>query len=149
VARLRDDLAGGLRAGRTLGGCLILPRRGKILICREPATVAVPLPVPPGGAVIWDGRFQATLDATAPAGICIGALGREAALIAREAPKTGLPAIPFAARATLPVFRDAKEVVAVPALGYFKRYREEASGAAFGLQFRPIRPLTEAGFIIV
>ena len=40
IERLYRALAGGLAQDRTLGGCLILPRRGKILVCREPAAVA-------------------------------------------------------------------------------------------------------------
>jgi tRNA(Ile)-lysidine synthase len=149
IERLKLDLTEGLRQGRTLGGCLVVRRHGKILICREPAPVAPPVPIPAGAAVHWDGRFLATLDPVAGGGFWVGALGQDAAAVAREAPKTALAAVPFAARAGLPALRDAKGVVAVPALEYFKRYREGASGAACRLQFRPIRPLTGAGFTIV
>ena len=149
IERLHAELAAGLRQGRSLGGCLVIRRHGKILVCREPAAVAAPVPVATGGGAHWDGRFRATLDPAATGGFWLGALGQDAAAVAREAPKTALAAIPFAARPSLPAFRDAKGVVAVPALEYFKRYRDEVSVAAFGLQFRPIRPLTGAGFTIV
>lgn len=149
VERLRQALADGLGEGRTLGGCLVLPRRGKILVCREPAAVAAPVPVLPGADTGWDGRFRLRLDFAAPAGLWLGALGCDSAAVAREAPKAAVAAIPPAARATLPALRDAKGVVAVPALGYFNRCSQEAMTAARRVRFRPIRPLTGAGFTIV
>ena len=149
VERLQAELARGLARGRTLGGCLILPRRGRILVCREPAAVAAPIWVAPGGQVRWDRRFQVALDRSAPAGFWVGALGPDAAAVARELGKTALAGVPAAARDALPALRDAKGVVAVPSLGYFECYLREAMAAACRLQFRPNRPLTGAGFTIV
>lgn len=150
IERLRLELIAGLAQDRTLGGCLILRRRGKILVCREPAAVAAPIPLAPGAALRWDGRFWVALDAAAPEGLMLGALGGDAPLIARELGKTAVLRLPAAAvRATLPTLRDSKGVVAVPALGYFKCCREEASKAACRIEFRPIRSLTGAGFTIV
>jgi tRNA(Ile)-lysidine synthase len=154
IERLQEEFTTGLGTngfgkGRTLGGCLVLSQRGKILICREPAVVAAPVPVLPDGRTRWDGRFQLSLDPGASAPLWLGALGRDGVAIRRESRKTAIAAIPAAARPSLPALCDAKGVVAVPALGYFKCCSQEALMAARQLQFRPNRPLTGAGFTIV
>jgi len=58
LKRLFGLLPQGLAGGKTLGGCLILPRRDKILICREPAAMAAPVLILPGAGARWDGRFS-------------------------------------------------------------------------------------------
>jgi tRNA(Ile)-lysidine synthase len=138
---------GGLTQDRTLGGCLILQRRGRILVCRELAAVAAPRPLAPGEAVRWDGRFWVSLADTAPATLTLGALGADGPAIARGLRKSATLHLPAAVRASLPTLRDSKGVVAVPALGYFKSCRAEAE--ACRIEFRPIRSLTGAGFTIV
>ena len=40
IERLYRDLAGTFAAGRTLGGCRVLTRRGRMLVCREPEAAA-------------------------------------------------------------------------------------------------------------
>jgi tRNA(Ile)-lysidine synthase len=149
IERLLGALAEGLRHDRTLGGCLILRRRGKVLVCREPAAVAAPRPIAPGEAVRWDGRFRVALASAAPGGWAVGALGADAPMIAREQRKSATLPLPAAVRATLPTLRDSKGVVAVPGLGYFKGCRDEAGMAACRIEFRPVRSLTGAGFTIV
>ncbi len=149
IERLRQALVAGLAQDRTLGGCLILRRRGKILVCRELAAVAAPVPLAPGEARRWDGRFWVALEATAPDGLMLGALGADAPAMAREVEKTAALRLPAAVRATLPALRDSKGVVAVPALGYFKCCRQEAGKVAGRIEFRPIRSLSGAGFTIV
>ena len=149
IARLSRTLVEDPAQDRTLGGCVVLWRRGKILVCREPAAVAVPRPIAPGEAVLWDGRFRVALGAAAADGLMLGALGADAPLIAREQRKSAA-LLPAAVRATLPTLRDSKGVVAVPSLGYFKDCRDEAeTAAACRVEFRPIRSLTGAGFTIV
>lgn len=149
AVRLLRALAVGLRQGRSLGGCLLLLRRGKILVCREPAAVAPPVLLGPGGKTLWDGRFEVSLEPGAPSGLWLGALAADGPAIARQWPDSAAAAIPPAVRATLPALRNAKGVVAVPALGYFKCCSQEAMTVACRMQFRPIRSLTGAGFTIV
>ena len=148
LERLFRELVAGIAPGRTLGGCLVLPRRGRLLICREPAAVAPPIALSPGAGVLWDRRFHVALGAAAPLGLAVAALGSDGDAIVRHAAKAGLARIPAAARVTLPALRDAKGVVAVPSLGYFVSCREEAK-AACRVRFRPTRSLTGAGFTIV
>lgn len=147
LARLHRALAEGLARRRTLGGCLIAPGRWNILFCREPAAVAGPMPLPPGGEAIWDRRFRISLDSGAPPGLRVGALGRDGPALARGLSKAVARAIPAAVRATLPALCDAKGVVAVPSLGYFRS--TEVSTVFCRVQFRPNRSATGAGFTIV
>ncbi|HEX3972999.1 MAG TPA: tRNA lysidine(34) synthetase TilS [Stellaceae bacterium] len=149
LGRMYRDVAAGLSRDRTLGGCLIRRWRDQILIVREPAAVAEPVPLAPGQSTRWDGRFQVTLDAAAPAGLRLGALGADTAAIAREQRNSAALRLPAVVRATQPALRDAKGVVAVPMLGYFKCCRREAETAACRAEFGPIRSLTGAGFTIV
>jgi tRNA(Ile)-lysidine synthase len=149
IERLYRALVGGLAQDRTLGGCLIVPQRGSILVCREPAAVAAPRPLAPGAATRWDGRFWITLDTAAPDGLMLGALGADAPMIARKQRKSAALRLPAAVRTTLPALRDAKGVVAVPSLGYFNCCRKEAETATCRIEFGPIRSLTGAGFTIV
>ena len=149
IERLYRALAEGSAQDRTLGGCLILRRQGRILVCREPAAVAAPRPIAPGEVTRWDGRFWIALGAAAPDGLTVGALGADAPIIAREQRKSAALRLPVALRASVPALRDSKGMVAVPALGYFKRCRKEAETTACRIEFRPVRSLTGAGFTIV
>lgn len=148
LERLFRLLPEGLAGGRTLGGCLILPRRGKLLICREPAAVAPPRPAAPGATTRWDGRFSLALDAASD-DLSLGALGADAPVILNAVQPLVLAGIPPAVRTTLLTLRDTNWVVAVPALGYFSPRRPEATAAAIRAAFRPTRPLAGAGFRIV
>jgi tRNA(Ile)-lysidine synthase len=141
LERLHGELMAGLRGGRTLGGCRILPRRGGVLVCREPAAVAPPMPVAPGATAVWDGRFRLCLPAGAPAGLTIGALG--AARI------EGAAALPAVVRPSLPALGDDKGVVAVPALRYVRAGLDGSWLTPGSLRWRPSRPLTGAGFTVV
>ena len=137
LERLYRRLAGGgLGGGATLGGCRVLPRRGGLLVCREPAAMAPPAPARPGAVVTWDGRFRLRLTAGAPAGLRLGP--------ADTAP--GPRRLPSAARFGMPALRDdTGDVVAAAVLG-----SGQLGGAPPGsLLFRPRRPLTGAGFTVV
>jgi tRNA(Ile)-lysidine synthase len=143
LERLLHQLIGGLESGRTLGGCRILPRRAGILVCREAAAMAAPVPATPGVAVAWDGRFRLHLPSNAPEGLLLGALGP-------ALPQGAGCRLPAAVRVTLPALRyDDGEVAAIPALGYASRRAEELRPALAGLLFRPLRPLSGAGFTVV
>jgi tRNA(Ile)-lysidine synthase len=141
LERLHRELAGGLEHGRTLGGCRILPWRGKLLVCREAEAVAAPAAAAPGSGIYWDGRFSLYLPPSAPAGLTLGALG-----------STSLPGgspLPAAIRAGLPALRDGASVVAVPALGYTRAGFDAGLLGSWRLVFRPTRPLSGAVFTVV
>jgi tRNA(Ile)-lysidine synthase len=139
--RLYDELCQGLTGGRTLGGCRLLPRRGGLLVCREPAAMAPSVVAVPGTTVYWDGRFRLNLAPEAPQGLSLGALGATAVDAVR--------AVPGAVRPSLAALSDKKAVVAVPALGYLRADVEGSWLGASSLSFRPTRPLTGASFTVV
>ncbi len=70
-------LAQAIQGGRTLAGCLVRPFQEGLLLCREPAAVAVPQSVTAGGVcLLWDRRFLILTPRTVPAGLKVGALGQ-------------------------------------------------------------------------
>jgi tRNA(Ile)-lysidine synthase len=137
IERLLGELRGGLARGRTLGGCVVVPRRGAVLVCREPEAVAPPVLVLPDDGVTWDGRFMLRSPPDAPAGLSLGALGADRVPLC-------VFDVPGAARPTLPALRDRDGLAAVPRLGFF---RDGGLGGAL-LRFRPARPLTQGGFTV-
>jgi tRNA(Ile)-lysidine synthase len=146
LAHLHEALAQDrLGRGRTLGGCLVLRRRGDaLLICREPAAVAGALPLEPGRWASWDGRFRVRLDPAAPAGEGwrVAALGTGARH--RLGAPAGMAGLPAAVLASLPGLWRGDDLVAVPPLG-FRAPGESAANSA-EIRFRPRRILTSAGF---
>ena len=139
--RLYCELSLPLRGGRTLAGCRLLPHRGGLLVCREPAAMARPVAAPPGTRVYWDRRFLLSIASDAPQGLSLGALG--------ATPLEAARALPGAVRPSLAALSDKKAVVAVPALGYLRADIEGAWLGASSLSFRPTRPLTSASFTVV
>jgi tRNA(Ile)-lysidine synthase len=139
LERLYAALCGGLSVPRTLGGCRLVPWRGAVLVCREPAAIAAALPLVPGAITRWDGRFAVALAAGASDRLTVGALGRETPPgTRRDARRT-----PGAARQAFPAIRDLVGIVAIPHLHY---RRSDAAGMAVNVSFRPRRSLTSPGF---
>ena len=139
---------GTLGAGRTLGGCRILPWQGRVLVMREPAATAAPMVLPAGGGTFcWDRRFVIAVPAGADThDFTVGALGIEGAARMRgiaEAP--GTPYLPSGVRPSLPAFRREGTLLGVPHLGWM------LAGAEIGavVRFRPTRSLTGSGFTVV
>jgi tRNA(Ile)-lysidine synthase len=144
LERLLAALRQGLASGRSLGGCLILPRRGRVLVCREPAAMAAPVALLPGVEAVWDGRFAVNGKPLLSSGLSLGGLGEAALPLALRA---ALAAVPAAVRPGLACLRCTGEIVAVPALGFVAvEWRDLGLPAVI---FRPTRPLTGAGFTIV
>jgi len=149
LERAAEALYGGtLGGGRTLGGCRILPWRGRILVLRELAAVAPAAPLPtPGRTFLWDQRFLVALaEGSDRTGLSVGALGLEAAARMRgivEAP--GTPYLPSCVRPSLPALWREGTLCSVPHLGWMRAGAE--IGAA--LRFRPTRSLTGSGFTVV
>ena len=142
---LFGDALGG---GRTLGGCRILPWRGRVLVVRELAAVEGSLSLPEaGGTVEWDHRFLIEVPVPrGPGGLRIAALGVEGAARMRgivEAP--GTPYLPSSVRPSLPALWREGTLISVPHLGWMRAGAE--TGAA--IRFRPTRSLTGSGFTVV
>ena len=102
IERLYRELCGGLAAARTLGGCRIVPRRGRVLVCREAAAMAPPVVAAPGAATRWDGRFVLDLPHAA-ASLGLGGLGGASG-------DWDAAPIPAPARAGLPALSDERGI---------------------------------------
>jgi len=147
VARLRERLAGGGRRGHTLGGCLFVVWRERIiLVLRELAAAAAPVRLNPGESLVWDGRFRVVLPVAADKPIVVAHLGRAGiAEFNRLAPDTPRRTLPRLLHPILPAVWDEDGIVAVPQFGYL-RHR---AAAVPEIGFRPINPATRAGFTVV
>ncbi len=152
LARLHGRISAGRIRGATLGGCRILPRRGRLLVAREARNLPE-FTLRPGQELHWDGRFQVALrrGACETGELGLGPLGTAGWAELKAALKTGAPAletarIPAPARAALPALRDAKGLLAVPQLGY-QRPESAATGLKF-CRFRPRNPLIISAFTV-
>lgn len=151
LERLHDVLgSGGRLRARTLGGCRVLPAAGGaggwVVVCREPVACQGPLPLTPGGPVLWDGRFRVSLTGGrggGAAGFRVERLGRAGwAAVSGRREDLKDTAVPAPARAVLPALWDRRGVVSVPLLGYL-RPGAEAVGGRFSTVFAPPEPLFE------
>ncbi len=150
LGRLRD----GTAKGATLAGCRVVPRRGRLLVAREPRTLSS-RPIRPGENLRWDGRFEVALgDGTAGGGAApgvadlqVGPLGRggwqeiSGSLGAAEAAR-----VPPLARPALPALRDGVGVLAVPHVKFERS--GAAAGTALRCRFVPELALTQGPFAV-
>lgn len=120
----------------TLAGCRIVPHRGGLLICREPAAARERVALRSGDTRQWDRRFTVALGRGAEFnGKCtVGRLGSEGiSTLRRQLTDEGaaLARIPVPVRPSLPAFRDLDGVLAVPHLNYARSGAERRFQAAF------------------
>jgi tRNA(Ile)-lysidine synthase len=150
--RLADRLSAGLRRGVTLGGCRILPARGRrdrrLLLVREAKTAEIQA-IRPGETLLWDGRFELKLGrGRAPAGgLRLGPLGEAGwarVLIDGRAPRD-VP-IPPPARLALPALFDRCGLLESPLLGYLRP--GEKVGRLRLCRFAPRNAMAPAGFTV-
>ena len=146
IARLRDVLVSRGARGHTLGGCRFLWWRGRVLVFRELGQAAQPMQLTAGVSKIWDRRFQVIVPPNASRALTIGYLGAAAVARLRGLAlqhRAGSP--PRLLLPIFPVVWDEEGVAAVPHIGY----RRENVGVVPQVVFRPINPLTQAGFAVV
>lgn len=156
-----DAPARRLRA-QTLAGCRIQLWPGgrrvgaHLLICREVAAMAAPVPIRPGGRAQWDGRFALQLPAAAPGrGYLVGALGVAGwtRLVARQPGLRDHP-IPPPVRPTLPALLDEglwhaglDAVLVVPHL-FMSEHRSARPPTHLATTFAPAQVLGQAEFFV-
>jgi tRNA(Ile)-lysidine synthase len=148
LERLLDALADG--QGTTLGGCVVRMRRGAVMVAREPVAAIERLSVPPGGRVLWDGRFDLQVSPRHGTPVTVAALGaagwRE--WVARQAADK-VPDLPVPVRETLPSLWSGTELLGVPMVS--ERYGFDADGQVpmDRAIFRPLSPLGRPAFTVV
>ena len=138
LERLFEALLSGLAGARTLAGCRMVPRAGRLLVCREPAAMAA-TEVGSGQTVDWDGRFRLSLGGRPGARWRLGPLGRGGwAAVGHELDR----GLPDAVRVGLPALRDDDGVCVVPHLRYNRMGGEDVVRR---IAFVPRTPLTAVG----
>ena len=146
IARLRDVLGAASCQGHTLGGCRFVRWRERVLVTRELARASDPVPLTPGDSIFWDRRFHVTLPLDGATRLTIGYLGlagvTELNRLAAQGWRSRLPRLLFP---ILPAVWDDNGIAAVPHLGY----RSKRAGVSPRFIFRPVNPLTQAGFAVV
>ena len=155
LERLHSRISAGLSAGATLGGCRVLPRRGRLLVVREARDLPV-IRLASGQTRLWDGRFEVAMRRAggrgAAAGLDIGSLGDSLgggawAELRAASSAAAAARIPAPARAALPALSDHRGLLAVPQLGY---RRPDSSGAGLkSCRFKPKNALINSAFTVV
>lgn len=145
LRRLREALAETPRRARTLGGCRFVPWRGRVLALREASRVAAPVTVAPGGSVLWDRRFLATLSVAARGARGVGALGSAAAPAPGRIPAGRDKPLPRLVYPMLPAMWDEAGAIEAPHLSPCGT----TVGCLVSLRFRPAVSLFGAGFTVV
>lgn len=132
VADLVERLRADPTHGATLAGCRLSACSGGWRLMREARNLPPPVMLPPGGALIWDGRFRLVSRADRPLWVepFGDALWRQAKGIF---PGSALPSWPAAMRRTLPVLTDHGEICAIPHLSLGRR---EKAGLCCHVQLR-------------
>jgi len=129
--------------GRTLGGCRILMKRNKVLICRELRAVSGPSSAQ--DEIMWDGRFRIRLRSTQ--GLRVRRLGQDGwRMVSAQDPGLRKCRIPAPVRPSLPAVWGLDDVVVVPHLNYVRAGWPRADGLVRDIAFAPARPLTAARF---
>jgi tRNA(Ile)-lysidine synthase len=146
ITRLLANLGEAARYGHTLGGCRFIRWRERILVMRELANAAPPLPIRQGERLIWDRRFEIMSPRACGGPFTIGYLGLpETPRLDRRTQQLRRVRLPRLLLPILPGVWDEKGIAAVPHLGY----RREGVVDLPQIVFRPVTPLTQTGFAVV
>jgi tRNA(Ile)-lysidine synthase len=135
--------AGAAGVAATLARCRLLPKRGRLLVCRETRD-GERRAIAPGERFLWDGRFSVSRAVEDKSGeLQIAPLGCAGwTEVRKRAPEVKRSPLPAPVRPSLPALRDAEGVVAVPHLGYARNPRK----SCVNILFRPANSLSGAGF---
>lgn len=143
--RLLAALCAAPMRGRTLGGCRIVPWRGRWLVVREPGRTPA-MAVTGAGPVVYDRRFRLTLERPPAGQLRAAPLGERGwAVVAGDAPELRHRAPPPPVRPALPALFDTDGPVAVPHLAW---RRDTGAPAVDSFRFVPQRAVGEAAFTV-
>jgi tRNA(Ile)-lysidine synthase len=146
IARLREALGATPRRGHTLGGCRFIRWRERLLVTRELAKAAPPLRLRPGERMVWDRRFEIMTSPADRGFFTIGYLGLAGTLrLDRRMPQLKRAWLPRLLFPFIPAVWDEEGIAAIPHLGYGR----EGVADLPQVVFRPVTPLTKAGFAVV
>jgi len=115
MERLIAEIKGADFRVRTLGGCVLMPRRDLIVAAREPDAATDRVEIAPGETVLWDRRFRVSLSREADEDLSIARLGEEGWRAATETRgdlvRLGLV---LPARLSLPGLWRGRRLIGVP-----------------------------------
>lgn len=141
--RLRQAIVNtGRFRGRTLAGCRLIGHDNLVHVCREAALIGPPVRLTPMRAEVWDNRFTASVTKNLDGEARLAALterGWHQIVVAD--PLLRDTSMPYAARTVLPAIWHAKDVMAVPHLGYVNTGRPSVTA---GLRLKWLPPLAVA-----
>ena len=148
--RLYEALTKPAAKSRTLAGCRFSFAGADLMIYREGAAIAGPLPLVQGVPMRWDGRYLVRLGPQTSRDLTIAALGTTGwRQISERLRPENRKKLPVLARPGLPAIWRRGRVIAVPHL----KIAPSGTGAVAlnGLEvaFLPVRPLSAAHFAIV
>lgn len=134
-------------AGRTLGGCHIVPRRGNYLMLREHQQIDLSEELFAGGR--WDGRF----DLRFVTGLCrncdMRRLGKTGVRqLNALVPRKSMDHVPPVVRPTLPAIWGLEGVCEVPHLSYSRCNGGRNDQIVREVRFAPIRPIQATRFTL-
>jgi len=136
----RDELAGG----RTISGCRLMPRKGRILVCRESGAISEITQV--GEEFDWDGRFRFRAE-FGTQNLRVAKLGRKGwAQIVKAQPGLRRNSLPAPVLPTLPAIWGLDGVVAVPHLCYICSADKGVAVDVKSVIFAPRRPIPATRF---
>jgi tRNA(Ile)-lysidine synthase len=119
-------------SSRTLGGCFLMPRQGKIWVMREAGRDFLPeVLLHAGEKIVWDNRMTVSLSASSEGPLLVKALGVDNYAGIKTLQKSKAP-YPSTLGACLPSFWRNQELIAVPHLNFNKAkpvYQIEAAFA--------------------
>lgn len=152
--RLLNALAGTESfTARTLAGCRIVPHRGDILVCREPAAAGARVAITGTGAYRWDDRFTlhiASIDGGGGEALEIARLGRDGwAQLSAADPTSRAKPIPRPVRPSLPAVFAGARLLAAPHLGFGAAEARGAHGMVASAAFAPVMPMAGPVFGVV
>jgi tRNA(Ile)-lysidine synthase len=102
---------------QTLGGCQLVPSRGRLAVCREIRKAGLPREaLKPGERLLWDNRFRLELGAGEAEAVTVEALGEGGIAALLQGDGTALP-VPRLAACTLPVCRRGDGRLVLPDFG--------------------------------
>jgi tRNA(Ile)-lysidine synthase len=142
VARLDEILQNQSFRGANLGGCLVRPWRGALLVCRETARAAPPERLVAHAWQRWDGRFEVfAQDIDKISELTVGALGARGWATVPRRSKSAFSAV---AGAGLPAIRNGEGVVSIPSIGW-----NETGSPRVRCRLSPLWPLASETFTVV
>lgn len=134
---------------RTLGGCLISPRRDDLIVTREPEAATGTNPIVGTGETRWDRRFTIRFrGGRAGAAFRLGRLGPDGwTTLRKHEPSLRKTGIPRAAALCLPAIWAGERLAFVP---HFEGLGPFVAGTPnVSVVFSPANPLTRATFSVV